>query len=203
MPEKLPIDSSFSVCLWNGSRGPVGCGDRLTCPCTAFFRPEDVRFFRTTLQITTMFWVYLVLLHLSLYITENRLECPSLLYRDSLCTLSTLLSRFISSRPRPLARGGTRCATGASLLINLVLVALQLRVDGALGEGRDGRRSGGSGWLAAGPSPPVHGPCACTRARSAAAIWRHAMRARSVVDGCTVLATFARIVMLAVMVSGE
>ena len=40
-----------------------------------------------------------------------------------------------------------------TVLINLVLVALQLRVDGALGEGRDGRESGASGWLA--PLAPV------------------------------------------------
>ena len=50
-------------------------------------------------------------------------------------------------------------------------------LEAGLSEGGGGVVEHGSGRHAAGPSPPVHGPSACTRRRLAAALRRRAMLA--------------------------
>ena len=80
-------------------------------------------------------------------------------------------------RPQASRSCSPRCATGVSFPLDLVPMALQLHVEGALVEGRGGAGRCRSSRPAAGPSPPVRGPSACSRARSAAAIWRCAMLA--------------------------
>ena len=99
--------------------------------------------------------------------------------------------RHVRARGTHLPSTRTTSASGGNFLLAL-RAAIFIDVDGldaavaldvALerGEGGGGRRGCRSGRSAAGPSPPVRGPSARSRAPLAAAIWRRAVLARATV----------------------
>ena len=92
-------------------------------------------------------------------------------------------TRLLSTRTTTASVGIIAHALGLAVgFVAYVLMRLLMRVhvDGV--DGVDGGVCGGrSGRLAAGPSPPVPGPSACSRAPAAAAIWRRAVASHATV----------------------
>ena len=86
-----------------------------------------------------------------------------------------------STRTTPASVGSIARALGLVVgIVAYVLMRLLERVHVEGVDGVDGGACGGrSGPLAAGPSPPVPGPSACSRAPGAAAIWRRAVASRA------------------------